>query len=101
MLLRGVTPRQIKDGLNGLIGRGGTFPPNGAEFRNLCLGITTDKNGHDTTHNHKSTAYLEFTDPKHPQYKHYSKAKRIENGSTVSKRKKAGNAALKNLKDLI
>jgi len=48
-----------------------------------------------------SAAYLTFDDPKHPQYKHYSKAKRIENGSTVSKRKAKGNAALKNLKDLI
>ena len=101
LLLKGVTPRQIKDGLNALTGRGSSFPPNGSEFRNLCLGITVDKNGNDTTHNHKSAAYLHFDDEKHPEYKHYSKAKRIECSTTVSKRKTIGNNALKDLKGLI
>ena len=101
LLLKGVTPRQIKDGLNALTSRGSSFPPNGSEFRNLCLGITVDKSGNDTTHYHKSAAYLSFDDPKHPEHKHYSKAKRIEHSSTVSKRKQTGNESLKNLKDLL
>ena len=47
-----------------------------------------------------STAYLTFDDPNHPEHKQYSKSKRIESASTVSKRKDSGNNHLKNLKDL-
>ena len=49
---------------------------------------------------HNSSAYLSFTDKNHPEYKHYSKAKRIENSTTVSQRMKKGNNELKNLKGL-
>ncbi len=94
-VLTGLSPEQIKHGLESLVSRKETWPPNAVEFRQLCLPETISPDGNN------SSAYLTFDDPKHPQYKHYSKSKRIENGSTMSKRKKAGNAALKNLKDLI
>jgi len=99
--LRGITPRQIADGLNNCLEMHPEWPPGAAQFRAACLGKFLDADGNDSSWQHKSNAYLSFDDPKHPQYKHYSKAKRIENGSTVSKRKAKGNAALKNLKDLI
>ena len=95
-LLKGITPKQITEGLNRVAVRGSTFPPNGAEFRNLCLGITMDKNGNDTTHQHKGAAHIEFNDPNHPSYQ----PKRIENDDYKTKKRKAGNAQLSGLRDM-
>lgn len=93
-LLKGLTPSQIKEGLNKLATRESSFPPNGVEFRQLCLPETISPDGKNTS------AYLEFSNEAHPEHKQYSKSKRIESASTVSKRKDAGNNHLKNLKDL-
>ena len=93
-LLKGLTPSQIKDGLNRIASRESSFPPNGAEFRQLCLPETISPDGKN------SSAYLTFDDPAHPEHKQYSKTKRIESASTVSKRKDAGNNHLKSIKDL-
>jgi len=96
ILLRGVTSRQIKNGLNSLSDRGSPFPPNGSEFRNMCLGITIDKNGNDTTHQHKSCAHIGFGDPRHPGYE----KKLIENATQKEKRRAAAHSALGSLKEL-
>lgn len=88
-LLKGVTPRNISDGLNALSGRGSTFPPNGGEFRNLCLGIQVDKDGNDISHQHKGKAHIEFKDPAHPDYKPKQLASDEQKKKTRSARDKA------------
>ena len=92
--MTGLTPEQIKHGLESLVTRKETWPPNAIEFRQLCLPSTISPDGTG------STAYLHFSDEKHPEHKQYSKAKRIEHASTVSKRKKSGNNELNKLKDM-
>lgn len=94
-LLKGITPNQIADGLTKLKDRESPFHPNGAEFRQLCLPETTSPDGKNTS------AYLSFDDPKHPEYEHYQKPKRIENKTVISKRKQTGNNALNNLKGML
>ena len=89
-LLKGLTPSQIKDGLNRIASRESSYPPNGAEFRQLCLPQTISPDGQNTS------AYLEFSDERHPEYK----PKQIESDSMVSKKKDIGNNELKNLKDM-
>ena len=98
-MLKGITPKQIAEGLNRVAIRGSTFPPNGAEFRNLCLNITIDKNGHVTTHQHKGSAHIAFSDPNHPEHEAYGSNKRIESDSYKVRKRKAGNQALKQLKE--
>jgi len=93
-LLTGLTPEQIKQGLEKLVTRKDSWPPNAVEFRQLCLPETISPDGKN------SSAYLEFSSEAHPEHKQYSKTKRIESASTVSKRKDSGNNHLKNLKDL-
>ena len=88
-LLRGVTIGQIKDGLNRVAEIGSDFPPNGASFKNLCLGIKVDRHGNDISTQHKSAAYKTFQ----PE-------KRIEDKTYVSKREKAAKRELGNMKDM-
>jgi len=92
-LLKGLTPSQIKDGLNRIASRESSYPPNGAEFRQLCLPETISPDGKNTS------AYLTFDDPKHPEHKQFGR-KQIESDSMISKKKQSGNNHLKNLKDL-
>ncbi len=88
-----------------MLDRSETWPPNGAEFRNLCLNRSVDKHGHDTSTNHKSAAYLRFDDPKHPSNDPDSvnycpglrKDRALESDSLKSKRKKTGNSAIKGI----
>lgn len=89
-----IAPDQIKNGLNALATRKDTWPPNAAEFRQLCLPTTISPNGGNTA------AYLRFDDPKHPRNDPLSpeycppQDKRLEH---VSKRKKTGKDALKGI----
>ena len=92
LLLTDVTPLQIKDGLNALATRDSSFPPNAAEFRQLCLPKTISPDGVN------SSAYLSFDDPKHPSYE---PPKQLESDSYKERKRKAGNNALSNLKDLL
>ena len=91
-LLTGITPEQIKNGLEKLTKRVDTWPPNAQEFRQLCLPETISPDGKNTS------AYLEFSDEKHPEHKQFGR-KQIESDSMISKKKQAGNNHLKNLKD--
>jgi hypothetical protein len=93
LLLMEVTPEQIKDGLNALATRENTFPPNAAEFRQLCMPTTISPDGKN------SAAYLSFDDPKHPN--NSSQADRLPPPrSYVSKRKMTGKNALADMKGL-
>ena len=100
LLLRGITPRQIKDGLNRLATRDSAFPPNAAEFRQLCLPETISPDGHN------SAAYMTLSDPRHPRNdpnspEYVKPVLGIESDSYKERRKQAGNTALKDmLKDL-
>jgi len=94
LLLKGITPNQIKNGLNKIAKRVSDFPPNGAVFRQLCLPETISPDGKN------SNAYLTFSNPKHPEHEHYAKPKQIEDKTVVSKKRQSGNNHLKNLKDL-
>jgi len=106
LLLRGITPRQISDGLGRLAARESAYPPNAAEFRQLCLPETISPNGHN------SAAYLSFDDPKHPRNlerlpdgrinpEYVKPVLGIESDSYKTKRRRAGNTALKDMmKDL-
>ena len=93
MLLKGITPTQITEGLGRIKGRNSSFPPNGEEFRQLCMPETISPDGVN------SSAYLSFDDPKHPSYEAYKP--RIESDSYKERKRKAGNSALSNLKDLL
>ena len=100
LLLKGITPRQISDGLGRLAARESAYPPNAAEFRQLCLPETISPNGHN------SAAYLSFDDPKHPRNdpnspEYVKPVLGIESESYKTKRHRAGNTALKDMmKDL-
>jgi hypothetical protein len=77
LLLKEVTPDQIKDGLNNLVNRKDTWPPNAQEFRQLCLPKTISPDGTN------SQAYIQ-----------YKPAPQITDQGAISKRKKAGRKAL-------
>jgi hypothetical protein len=97
LLLSPLTQEQVSKGFDELCKIADDFPPNAAQFKNLCLGLKTDKNGHDITHQHQSAAYLSFNDPKHPSYQ----AKQIESSQYKSRRKKAARSALDGMKGLL
>ena len=100
-LLTGITPDQIRDGLNRLATRKDTWPPNAAEFRNLCLPETISPDGKN------SAAYLRFDDPKHPRNDPESPefvrrgTKGIEGDQWKAKKKKAANSELERMKDML
>ena len=94
-LLMGVSPDQLKQGLESLAKRADTWPPNAAEFRQLCLPKTTSPDGTN------SSAYLNFDDPKHPQYEYYNAQKRLPDEKAVAKRRLVGNAAIAALKGVL
>ena len=94
-LLTGITPDQIKTGLENLVHRTDNWPPNSIEFRNLCLPKKISPDGTNTA------AYLTFDDPKHPQYEHYNAQKRLPDEKATTKRRLAGNAALVALKGVL
>ena len=95
--MTGISPEQIKQGLEALVTRKESWPPNAVEFRQLCLPETISPDGHN------SSAYLSFDSPDHPQYEHYSKKKAIKdmNPERMAEKKKKGNEALKNLKEMV
>lgn len=99
-LLMDLSPEQIADGLNRLADRKDTWPPNGQEFRQLCLPVTLSPDGQN------KAAYLSFDDPRHPRNdpsspEYVSKAKGISSDKHISKRKRAGNEALEELRKLL
>lgn len=93
-LLTGLSPDQIKNGLEALATRTETWPPNAQEFRQLCLPVTISPDGNNTS------AYLDFQNPAHPEHEHYGKTKQIEDLSLSSKRKKMGNQELAKIRGL-
>jgi hypothetical protein len=97
-LLKGLTPSQIKDGLNRIAVRESSFPPNGAEFRQLCLPETISPDGHN------SDAYLNPSDPRHSTHESWKLSQdsklRLEDKTYAEKRKQTGNDELKKLKEI-
>ena len=92
--MTGVLPEQIANGLNELTNHPGDWPPNAVKFRQLCLGQFLDEDGIDSSWQHNSHTYLDFNDPKHPDYR----PKQIESDEYVSRRKKVASAELSKLK---
>ena len=80
-LLTGITPQQISDGLNKIPDRQDSWPPNAKEFRAMCLPTSISPDG-------KNSA----------AYKLYKPEKLIEDKTYISRRKKAGKAALEAMK---
>lgn len=104
ILLKGLTIEQIKHGLNSLATRGSGFPPNGVEFRQLCMGEKFDKQGNDISKHHKSAAYLDWHDPKHPRNDPKSRGYIKPQSRALEyrdKRKAAGRAALASMMDML
>ena len=89
-LLTGISPDQLKHGLDSLAGRSETWPPNAVEFRSLCLPQTVSPDGKN------SKAYLSFSDPAHPDYEPV----KIENLTQKQKRVEKARSELSNLKEL-
>lgn len=58
--MRGITTEMITLGLERLKERADEWPPNALMFRALCEGRSTDQNGNDTSHFHKSAAYRQY-----------------------------------------
>ena len=96
--MKGITPRQIADGLNNCLEMHPEWPPGAAQFRAACLGKFMDAEGNDSSWQHNSGAYMDFKDPKHPSYE---PPRKIESDSYKVRKKKAGNNALSNLKDIL
>jgi hypothetical protein len=81
--LTGISPEQIKLGLEAIVDREEHWPPNAKEFRQLCVGVKSD-------HSINSTAYIDFNNPDHPSYK----APRIESDEHKAETRKTGNNEL-------
>lgn len=95
--MTGITPDQIKDGLERLAYRQETWPPNAQEFRALCEGLALNKDGHDISHHHRSAAYIDIRDPKHPDYRPVG----IEDLTAKEKRKTQGAKKMKAIQELM
>ena len=91
-LLRGISPDQIKSGLEKLTKRESSFPPNAIEFRQLCIPPTISPNGGN------SDAYLSIDDPRHSCYR--PKRTAIEDLGKKEKQARAAKETLNNLKGL-
>ena len=94
--LKGITARQIADGLNNCLEMHPEWPPGAAQFRAACLGKHLDADGNDSSWQHKSAAYKDINDPSHPNYR----PKMIESDYKVSKRKKTAKRELGKIKDM-
>lgn len=81
LLLTDITPDQIKNGLNRLAERENTWPPNGQEFRQLCLPKKISPDGSN-----------------HEAYLMYRPAKRLTDQTAIEKRQKAGQTELEKMK---
>lgn len=88
--MRGLTPEQIKTGLEKLVLRESPYPPNGIEFRQLCLPDTISPNGGNPD------AYLQLSDPRHSCYKRPA----IEDFGKKAKLEQTKAKTLKNLKEI-
>lgn len=88
--MRDLSREQIKTGLNKLAECGEAWPPNAIEFRKLCLPETISPDGKN------STAYIEFNDPRHPDYQPL----RLESLTQRERRQKLGRETLNNLKSM-
>jgi hypothetical protein len=83
LLLTGITPDQIKDGLNRIPTRKSDWPPNAKEFRELCLPKKISPDGTNVE------AYLP-----------YMPIKKLTDQTAIEKRKKAGQTELEKMKAL-
>lgn len=93
-VMTGVTGRQIADGLNACLDRFPEWPPGAAQFRALCLGIHLDKDGNECWQ-HKKIEAVE------KQRLEREKAIPIEDGKLISKRKRAAEVGIAELKNLV
>ncbi len=88
-LLMEFSSTDLKRGLEGLLKRTDTWPPNALEFRDLCL-----KNSHAHAKNH--TAYIDFNDPGHPNYQE----NQIESDAMKNERESSAKTALDKMKGM-
>lgn len=88
-LLMEFSSTDLKRGLNGLLERNSTWPPNAIEFRDLCL-----ENSSSHAKNH--AAYIDFHDPKHPNYVE----PRIESDEMKFERESTARKTLSSMKGL-
>jgi len=91
--LKGITPRQIADGLNNCLEMHPEWPPGAAQFRAACLGKHLDADGNDSSWQHKSAAYKMINDPSHPSYQ----PKQLESDEQKEKVKTAHDKAMKDM----
>jgi hypothetical protein len=76
----------MADGLNHCLTHHTQWPPGAAQFRALCLGQFTDKDGNDSSWQHAGGAYKQF-----------QPTKLIESDEMKEKREKAGQSALSDM----
>ena len=79
--LKGITGRQMANGLNECLTRHPEWPPAALQFRSACLGIFTDKDGTEINHGGRA-------------YKLFDRKTAITDQTELAKRKKAGRSAL-------
>lgn len=99
LLLKGLTPNQIADGLTRLKDRKSPFHPNGVEFRQLCLPDTISPSGVN------KIAYVDIHSPEHPRNdptspEYCPKPKGLEDLTKKEARRQVGRDTLDSLKDL-
>jgi len=96
-LLTGISTEQIADGMERVTSLGSNFPPNAIQFRALCEGKTLDDKGNDTSHYHRSAAYININDPKHPSYQ----PKVLEDHNVRDKRRQKARKAMKSIQGIM
>lgn len=92
--LKGISGRQIADGLNTCITESPEWPPSAPHFRMMCLGVPTDSKGKELAHR----AGMYSTKP--PESVRNRQRARLEDHGVRHKRKVAAEAALSEMRGL-
>ena len=88
-LLKEFSSTDLTRGLEGLLTRDNTYPPNALEFRDLCLKASK-------AHAKNHTAYIDFFHPDHPNYE----PPRIESDEMRKEREASAKTALAEMKGM-
>lgn len=102
--MTGISPDQIASGLDKLATRDDKWPPNAAEFRQLCMPKTIAPRDKKGCGNY--AAYLSLDDPRHPRNdpssaEYQPKQLGLESDEIKAEKKAKGQQALDAIKELL
>ena len=97
--MRGVSGRQIADGLNFCLTIYPEWPPGAAQFRSICLGIdprNIDEEGNDSRWQHRR---IEVADEKRAEER-IAESNRIRDKNYEARRRAAGEKTLEHMRGI-